>query len=105
VREEQVILEDHADAAPMGGERGDEAAVEQDLTRVRRKESGHQVERRGLSRPARAEQGDELARRRLQVDAGDRLHVAELLPQSLQFQGRAPALGGVVGLGHGVVRS
>ncbi len=79
VREEGVLLEDHADAAALGRQMeataGDAHAADFDAAAVERFEAGDQAQERGLAAAAGAEQGEQLAlgqRQRYAVDGRQR---------------------------------
>ena len=61
VREERVVLEHHAEAAPLGRQRIDALLIEPDRAARQRQEPGDAVQRRRLPAARRAEQRDELA--------------------------------------------
>ena len=61
------------------GSAGDVVAVDQDLARGRLLEAGDHPQRRRLAAAGRAEQGEELALRDLEVELAHRDEVAELL--------------------------
>ena len=69
-----MLLEHHADAPlfrwQAGFARRHDIAVEQDAARVGSLEPRDQPERRRLPGPTRAEQGEELAGRDPEIDAG-----------------------------------
>src|SRR5439155_23146758 len=71
VREERVVLEDRVDVAFVRRAAGDVAPVQLDAARVGTLEAGDQPERGRLAGARRPEQGEELAGRDLEVDAGD----------------------------------
>jgi hypothetical protein len=79
VREEGVVLEDGIDRTVVRGQAGDVPARELDAAGVRLLEAGDHPERGRLPRPRRAEQGEELSALHLEVDRGDRDHVAVAL--------------------------
>jgi hypothetical protein len=66
------VLEHGVHVAAIGGERGDIAAADEDLSRVGLLETRDQPEGRGLAASARAEQRVELAALDLEVDPVDR---------------------------------
>src|SRR5262249_9668974 len=72
VREERVVLEDHADVAMLWRHPGHWPRVDGDLAGRGWREPGDHHERRGLAGAARAEQRDELSPRDLQIDRVDR---------------------------------
>ena len=68
VREEQVLLEDHADRAALGGDRVQRPVVQVDVAGRQGGEPGQGAQRGGLARAVGAEQGDDLARGDGEVD-------------------------------------
>jgi hypothetical protein len=68
VREQRVILEDHADAALVRRHVGDRHVVEHDIAVRGRLESGHHHQAGGLSRAGRPEERDEFAPLHLEVE-------------------------------------
>lgn len=66
MREQLLVLEDHADAAPMGGQRGHVGAVDLDVSGIRWHEAGDHPQQRALAHAGGALQHDRLAR--LQVE-------------------------------------
>jgi len=89
VREERVVLEDgvHVAVERRGG--GDVAPAQADRAGRRPLEAGDHPQHRRLTRPGRAEQGDELAVGDVQVESVDRDDAArELLADSPQGDGR-----------------
>src|SRR5262245_52381863 len=82
VGEERVTLEDGVDRALVGRRLGHIDAVEQDLTVGGLLEPGEHAQRGGLAAARGAEQGEELARLDLEVDAVDRSDAVELLAES-----------------------
>src|SRR5260370_1371759 len=61
VREQRVVLEDHAEPAALGRQVIDRASIEPDLAARGRKQPGQQVQRGGLAAARRPQEGDELA--------------------------------------------
>ena len=86
VREEGRVLEDHADAAPLGRDEGRRAGqdpiADADLAGVGALQAGDAAQEGGLAAAARAEQRDQPARRHRQVDAPQHLGGAEGLRQA-----------------------
>ncbi len=76
VREEGVVLEDHADVAPPRRHRRHRVVVDPDLAGGRRLEAGQHHQGRRLARAGRPEQGHELPRRDVDRDAVDRVAAA-----------------------------
>src|SRR5690606_10257213 len=68
VREERVVLEDHAEVAAVRRQRRDVAPAQPDGSRGDVGEARDHVERGGLARAARPEQGEELAGGDVDVD-------------------------------------
>ena len=66
VREQSVALKHHADVAVPGGNVGDVAVADADVTRSRLEIAGDQVEQRRLAGARGAEQRQEFARRDVQ---------------------------------------
>jgi hypothetical protein len=83
VREERIVLEDHADAATLGRHpgavAGDGRVLEPDLAGVRVLEAGDQAQQRRLAAAARAEERDDLALLDAEVGGVHGLHRAEAL--------------------------
>src|SRR2546421_554917 len=77
VREERVVLEDHAEPALLRWLRVDPLLVQPDAAAGQRQQSGQAVERGRLAAPRRAEQRDELATGDLQVQVVQDHLVAE----------------------------
>ena len=68
VREEGVVLEDHADAAPLRRQRLDPLPAEPDLAALRPLEAGEQPQQGGLAAARGPEQGEDLAGGALEGD-------------------------------------
>src|SRR2546428_12738417 len=79
MREERVVLEDHAEAAPLRRIRGDVAAVDLDGSLVGLEKARDAVERRRLPAPRWAKETDELASGDLEDEPADRRRVREPL--------------------------
>ena len=90
VREQRVALKDGVGRALVRRQAGDVVAVDQDLARVRLLEAGDHPQRRRLAAAARAEQGEELPFRDVEVDGVDRSEIPE--PLRDRPQGDAPGL-------------
>ena len=88
VRIERERLENHGHAAALHGRLRDVLARERDRAPVRALEPGDAAQGRGLAGGARAEDHEELAGGDVQVDAIERLHVAEPLGQPANLQRR-----------------
>jgi hypothetical protein len=86
VRVERERLENHGHAAPLHGRMRDVLAREPYGARVRTLEAGDAAQSRGLTGGARAEDHEELAGGDIQVDATERLHVAEAFGQPANLQ-------------------
>ncbi len=86
VRVQRVALEHHRQVALRGRQARDVAAVEDDAAGGQRLEPGDQAQQRGLAAARRADEHGELAAGDGQVDALDRLHVAELLLDALELE-------------------
>ena len=69
VLEQGVVLEHEADAALLHAELGGVGVAEQDLAAVERLQAGDRAQQGGLARAGRAEQGEQLARGDVQVEA------------------------------------
>jgi hypothetical protein len=63
-------------------------SVDRDAPGRRLVEAADETEQRGLAAPARAEDGDDLARAHREVDAGERLDRTEVLAHPGQLDGR-----------------
>ncbi len=61
MREERVVLEDHAHAPAMGRDVIHPAALDQDVARGRIDEARHRAEGRGLATARRTQEREELA--------------------------------------------
>ena len=90
VREEGVVLEDHADVALVRRHPRDRVPVDEDLAGVGEQEPGDEVEGRGLARTARAQECDEAPGRDGQAHLLDRGDRPEALGDVLQPE-RRPA--------------
>ena len=67
---------------PWIGASGDVLAGEGDRAGIRALEPGDRAQRRGLAGGARTQDGEELAGRDLEVDAGERLNLAVALDEA-----------------------
>ena len=95
MREDRVVLEDEADAAPAHRHAGHVAAAEQDAPAGRLLHAGDHVHGRRLAAARRPEQRHELAVLDGEVHGLQRGEVAEFLDQALQADGahvRPPCL-------------
>jgi hypothetical protein len=86
VRVQRVALEHHRQVALGRGQARDVAAVEMDAAGGERLEARDQPQQRRLAAARRADEHGELAARDRQVDALDRLDVAELLLDALELE-------------------
>ena len=89
MREKRVVLEDHADVAPVGRHRRDRVVVDVDLAGGRDLEPGQHHQRRRLARAGGPEQRDELAGRDIERDVVDRDHGAVSLLDAVEDDARA----------------
>jgi len=85
VREERIALEHGVDAALVRGDARDVAAVEDDPSARRQLEARDHSQRRRLAAARRPEQGEELARRHVEVDPVDRDDVFEAFGEPLEL--------------------
>ena len=83
------MLEHEADMALAGAARQRVLAVERHLAGVRPVEAGDDPQQRGLARPRRPEQRQQLAVGDLQIDAVERGEGAEPLDEVPDFNGHA----------------
>ena len=88
VREEGVVLEDGVHVSIERRHAGHVASVQQHASFAGLLEAGNHAQGRGLAGARRAEHREELAVCDIEVDAGDRLHVAEALDHAFQPHGR-----------------
>jgi hypothetical protein len=93
VGEERALLEDHPDPALLGlhpdAWPGDDTAAHGDRPGVRVLEARDHPQQRGLARPARPEQRDDLPALHAQARAVDRRQLAERAGQPLRLDGGA----------------
>jgi hypothetical protein len=92
VREERVVLEDHADVAALGRNprrAGDRPSPHADRSFVGNLEACDESKERRLPAPARPEEGDELPSPDVEVGAVDRADAAEALVNGLELDHRA----------------
>ncbi|ORE91266.1 phenol hydroxylase [Aurantimonas sp. 22II-16-19i] len=87
VRVERVGLEDHRDVAVLRMHLAHRAAVDADVAAARLDQPGDDVEEGRLAAARRPEQDEELAARKVDVDALQRLHGAVGLAHALEFEG------------------
>jgi hypothetical protein len=89
MREQRVVLEHHAEAAPRRRHVGDVLALDDDAPTIGRLESGEQPQHRGLPAARGPQQRDDLAARDVECDGpyGDR--VGPLFLDRLNFEERA----------------
>src|SRR5262249_13181780 len=92
-RIERVGLEHHGDVAVLGRDGIDQAIVDPDLPRRHRLQPGDHRQQGALAAARGADQGDELAVARLDVDALQHLDRAEALVQVLDGQCRHESTG------------
>src|SRR5262245_61760070 len=80
MREQRIILEHEADAALLGGKKlgraGGFAIVDEDTAGARHLDAGGEAQGRGLAAAGMADEDDDLARRYVETEAGDRGDVA-----------------------------
>ena len=88
VREQRVILEHGVDVPGVRRHLRDVLAAEFDPPGIRPLEPGDKPQQRGLSRPGRPEQGEELTGPHDEVDTGQRGHLAVPLAQAGDMDGR-----------------
>ena len=106
VREQRVVLEDRVHVAIERRDRRHVPAVEVDAAGRRQLEPRDHPQRRRLARTRRAEHREELAVAHLEVDAGDREHVAVALLDALEADRVPPVVdAGVPGPGRSTVGS
>ena len=92
VREERVVLEDHAEAAALGRGGRDVLAVDEDAPRVGRLEAGDQPQHRRLAAAGGTEERDDLALRRPTSETPRVTGVlAEALLEALEASGNRPS--------------
>jgi hypothetical protein len=86
VREQQEVLEHHADVARVGRQPRDVASADQDVAGIGRLEPGDHPQQRGLARTAGPEQREELVLVDSQLDTADRFGLAETLGDVADLQ-------------------
>jgi len=86
VGKQRVVLEDHSEAAPLGGQAGDVLALDPDAPRVEDLEARDETQDGRLAAARRSEQGDDLAARGGQRHAPRDRGVAEALLETLEPQ-------------------
>ena len=89
MREQSVVLEHHADVAPIGRRASDHRAADEDVARRRLLEAGDHHERRGLAGAGGPEEGDELAGLDVEAQIVDRAIIVEGLDDMAQRDRRA----------------
>ena len=89
MREQEKILEHHAEVAGVGRLPGDLAAVDQHPAGIRDLEAGQDPEHGGLARARRPEQGEELGLLDPEIERADRLDPAEALGDRVGLEDRA----------------
>jgi hypothetical protein len=86
VREQQEVLEHHADPPPIGRQVGDILAADQDGAGIGLLQPGDDPKQGRLARAGGSEQGEELALLDPQIDPVDRADGAEGLSDGLERQ-------------------
>ena len=86
VRKERVVLEHHAEAPPLRGQRGDVLALDEDPARVRGLEAGDQAQHGRLAAAGGPEQRDDLALRGGEGDLARDGERAEALLERLEAE-------------------
>src|SRR5262249_15179756 len=81
VREERVVLEDHAEAAALGRQGIEPLIVQPDLTAGGRQQSGEQIQRGRLAAARWTQEGDELAAVDLEAEVVEDVLRAEVLAE------------------------
>src|SRR5580692_6930901 len=89
MRKQGVVLEHHADVAPIGRGVRHHRAADQDVARRRLLEAGDHHERRGLAGAGRAQEGDELAGLDIEAQIVDRAILVEGLDDMAERYRRA----------------
>jgi hypothetical protein len=84
VGEERVVLEHHGDVALRGPHAGDVALANPDRPLVHRLEPGDAAEKRALAAAGRADNDEQLALARLEIDPVERLDVPKALLHGLE---------------------
>jgi len=87
MREERIVLEDRVDVAPVGRHAFGGLAEDLDMAACGLLEAGNQPEAGGLAGTGRAEHGEELAGRDLQIDAIHSADLAEMARHLLETNG------------------
>src|SRR5689334_14157352 len=88
VRKERVLLEHHANIAPIGGYAGNIIVAYEHPPGIGPRKPRDGTKARRLARAARAEEGDELTLLDLEIDAVERTEVAEALADRLEADSR-----------------
>ncbi|MPL93961.1 hypothetical protein SDC9_40109 [bioreactor metagenome] len=86
VREKRIVLEHHADVAPLRGDAGHVAPVDQKRAAARLDEARDHPQSRRLARTGRPEHGQELALPQLEGNVVERPHLAVVLAHLLELQ-------------------
>src|SRR5689334_22517804 len=89
MRIERVVLEHHGDVAVAGLEIIGEPAGNMDLAGAQLIEAGNELEERALAAARRPQEGDELARRDIKIDAVQYHRLAVMLGDLDQLDGGA----------------
>ena len=84
VREERIVLKDHAEAASLGGQVGDIAAVKFNQACIGFLKARNHAERGGLAAAGWAKQAKELTPLNLKRNVGHRLGLIEALGETLE---------------------
>jgi hypothetical protein len=79
MREQRVVLEHHADVAPMRRQRRDILPVELHRAAIDAQQAGHDAQQGGLAAAGRPQQGNELALADAEIDAAQHGRRAERL--------------------------
>ena len=98
VREDGIVLEDHADVALVGRDVVDDLAVEGDRAAFDGVEAGHLAQKGRFAAARRAQQGKELALFYVEVEIGDDGILAVLLDDVIKMDGNAHFLAFPFGL-------
>ena len=86
MREERVILEHEADAAPVRRDSGEIESVEQHSSRIGALQPGDHAQQRRLARPAGAEHRDHLAGADVERGAVERILAVERHADALHLE-------------------
>jgi hypothetical protein len=91
MRPQRIALKDHGELAPLRRERGDVTPKARDGTRHHRLEAGDGAQQRCLATPGGAKDGNELARRYVEVDVVEHHRTAVAGSELRNLEGRPPA--------------